>query len=109
MANSVPSYNLTSVFNDPKALENATFSRPLTTDERKTKLRIEEWNAKVGYVKDVLLWVMAIVSVGIFVYICLSLINNPISSADDKKWATSIISSMTTGLIGYLTGKSQKA
>ncbi len=109
MTNSVPSYNVASFLSDPKSLENATFSRPPTTEERKTKLKIEEWNAKVGYVKDLLLWVMAIVSVGIFVYICLSLINNPISSSDDKKWATSIISSMTTGLIGYLTGKSQKA
>lgn len=82
--------------------------KPPTKDERESTLKINELNVKITHLKDVSLWFVSLVAVGIFVYVCLSFINNPLSSMDDKKWAASIISSISTGLIGYLTGRSAK-
>jgi hypothetical protein len=100
--------NVKDFISDPKLLENATFSRIMSPEERKSKLKREERDAFVANLKEIVLSIFALVMTGIFVYICLAIINNPDSSADDKKWATSLITLMASGVIGYLTGKGSK-
>jgi hypothetical protein len=101
-------FNISNAIADPKLLENATFTRRLTPEERKSKIKREEWATAVSYLKDVLIALFAIISAGIFMYLCIAIITDPNSSADDKKWATSILTLMASGTIGYITGKSSK-
>lgn len=49
-----------------------------------------------------------LLGVGIIGYICLQIATDRTASADDKKWATAILTSTVTGGIGYLTGKAKK-
>jgi hypothetical protein len=104
----IPTFNVSDAVANPKLLDNAVFSRPLTPEERKSKIKREEWGALVSHLKDILISLFALVSVSVFIYICVTIINSATSSPDDKKWATSVITLITSGVIGYLSGKASK-
>jgi hypothetical protein len=104
----VPSLNLKDILTNPKLLENLTLSRVMSPEERKSKLRREEREALFSDITKAVIALFALVMVSIFIYLCLSIINTPSASPDDKKWATSLITLMASGVVGYLTGKASK-
>ena len=55
--------------------------------------------------KDVALFSVAIGFVVLMVFLCVETLKSPLTSAEEKKWAMSIISAVTGGLVGYLVKK----
>jgi hypothetical protein len=105
---SLPPIELIKLQESPELLEKAIYRRRETEDERKSRLRQQEWTTKVKLGKDVIISLAALAAGGIVVYICLNVILNPNASPDDKKWATSLVASVASGLVGYLTGKASQ-
>lgn len=58
-------------------------------------------DAKVFNEKVLLLFGIAVVC--FMLYFCISTIQSPISSLDDKKWAQSMLTLVLGGVIGYVT------
>lgn len=58
--------------------------------------------------KDLALFMFALLGAGAIGAYCLWVLIEPSTSADDKKWAQSVLTAIITGLIGYLTGKSAR-
>lgn len=52
--------------------------------------------------KDVALFAVAIGFVMLIVWLCYSTLVSPTATADEKKWAMSVLSAATGGIIGYL-------
>ncbi|MBI3176024.1 MAG: hypothetical protein HYZ25_20070 [Chloroflexi bacterium] len=104
----VPTYNVSDIIANPKLLKEATLARPMTPEERKSSIKLEEWKALVNHVKDIGISLFALIAVSLFIYICISTLYNPAASVDDKKWATSVVTLIASGTVGYLTGKSSK-
>jgi hypothetical protein len=116
---SMPKIDLAELLNDLKQvkypdqfamLESSTVvhRRPETQEERQSRLRQQEWTTKVKLGKDIIISLAALAAGGIVVYICLNIILNPNAGTDDKKWATSLVASVASGLVGYLTGKASQ-
>ena len=57
---------------------------------------------RVRLFKDIILFLVGVGFVGIISYICISTLNSNIATAEEKKWAMSILSAATGGMIGYL-------
>ena len=55
--------------------------------------------------KDVVLFVTALVFVSLIVWLCFHTLDATDSSPDAKRWAQSVLSAATGGLIGYLIKK----
>ena len=55
--------------------------------------------------KDVALFVAALGFAMLIVYLCYSTLTASIATAEEKKWAMSVLSATTGGLIGYLIRK----
>lgn len=62
-------------------------------------------DARLRRTRELVLMVCAVVGAGTFLFICYQTVTNPASSADDKKWATSIITAVVGGLVGALVKK----
>ena len=60
---------------------------------------------RVRLVKDLGLFVFALVSVGAVYWLCYNTVTSPTAGADEKKWAMSILSATAAGLVGYLVRK----
>ena len=60
---------------------------------------------RVRLFKDIALFAVAIGFVIVVAGICVSTLQSPDASADEKKWAMSVISAATGGIIGYLVRK----
>lgn len=65
----------------------------------------ERGEAAVRIFKDVVLFLVGIGFVGCVGWICLEAIISDTSCADEKRWAQSVISAATGGIIGYLVWK----
>jgi hypothetical protein len=63
----------------------------------------EERYVRLG--KDVVLFVVAIGFVVLIAWICYSTLISQTASVDEKKWAMSVLSAATGGIIGYLVRK----
>ena len=64
-------------------------------------------DARVCRGKDIALFTVALVGVLAVAGDCLLLVTR-IGSADDAKWAAPTLTAIVGGLLGYLTGRSQK-
>ncbi len=60
---------------------------------------------KVRLLKDVILFMAAIVAVGAMLVFCFVTMMDETTSPDEKKWAMSMLSGAIGGLLGYLIGK----
>ena len=60
---------------------------------------------RVRLFKDVTLFVVAICFVVLIVWLCYSTLSASSSSAEEKKWAMSVLSAAAGGIIGYLVRK----
>jgi hypothetical protein len=83
-------------FNNPPAHHKLTASveREETPSERNVRL-----------FKDVALFLVAIGFVVLIALLCYNTLISETSTADGKKWAMSVLSASTGGLIGYLVRK----
>ena len=61
-------------------------------------------NSHQSYHIDILL-VFAIVNLSISLYFCWGIVINPESDADNVKFAFALITSIVSGLVGFVTGK----
>lgn len=75
----------------PNHKVNVTVEREETTGERRVRLG-----------KDVALFVLAVVFVGLIVSLCYSTLQDDAASADAKRWAMSVLSAATGGIVGFL-------
>lgn len=64
-----------------------------------------EAERRVRLFKDVALFVVALLFVSVVVWLCFSTLTNAAASPDEKKWAMSVLSAATGGIIGYLVRK----
>lgn len=80
--------------NDLPANATLSIAREETAGERSVRL-----------FKDVVLFVVALVFVGVILWISLRTLLSPTSSADDRKWSMSVLTGAAGGLIGYLVRK----
>lgn len=60
---------------------------------------------RVRLFKDVALFVVAIAFVGLIVSLCYGTLVSATAPAEEKKWAMSVLSAATGGIIGYLLRK----
>ena len=52
--------------------------------------------------KDVVLFLVAIAFVALIVWLCYATLISAAASAEEKKWAMSVLSAATGGIVGYL-------
>ena len=52
--------------------------------------------------KDVALFLVGIGFVILIAWLCYSTLTSPVSSAEEKKWAMSLLSAAAGGIVGYL-------
>lgn len=88
-------------------IDSISWERSLTPEQVQSKTRIMEWDAWNGYITGGLLLLSGIIFSVLSVSFCISVIKNPLTSSEDKKWAMSYLSLFGGGVIGYLTGKSK--
>jgi hypothetical protein len=76
--------------------------------EQAHRHRIEWLDARVQQGKGVLLFVCALGGVGVVLWYCVTTLLAPTTAPEEKKWALSAVTSILSGLIGFLTGKALK-
>ncbi|WGF90567.1 hypothetical protein [Marinivivus vitaminiproducens] len=57
---------------------------------------------RVRLFKDVVMFLVAVGFAVLIVSLCYATLTSPDTSADEKKWAMSVLSAATGGIIGYL-------
>jgi hypothetical protein len=67
-------------------------------DEEKAENRHKRWRSTA-------LFTITLISIIAIYVFCVAIMRDQKSSPEDKKWATAAITSITTGLIGFATGK----
>ena len=82
--------------NNPPADHHVSISmgRSETAGERRVRL-----------FKDVIVFSLAALFVSLIVWQCYATVGAAEASAEDKKWAMSILTAITSGLVGYLIKK----
>ncbi len=76
--------------------------------EREARLELEKANAAHKRRIDFALHVAAFVVVGVALSLCVWAIIRESATAEDKKWATTLLTAIVTGFVGYVTGRSAK-
>jgi hypothetical protein len=111
---SANTFDIAAAVADPGLLERIPFTRQEVVTKRETqeelnsRLKREERTVWVGLAKEVFLFVIALVSVGLIMFLSLNIILSMTATPDDKKWATSMVTLIMGGVVGYITGKSSK-
>ena len=79
-------------------------SKPLAGHQYKASLDREEYPSEryVRLFKDVVVFLLAVILVGIVAFLCCKALLVPGTQPDEQKWAMSILSAMVGGLVGYL-------
>jgi hypothetical protein len=103
-----PSLDLNAVVSNPGLLDTLKFSRPESIEEQEHRLSREWWTMVMQNIREIVLILCTVAGLVVFCWVCIEIIRNPTASADDKKWATSIITLFAGALVGYLTGKNSK-
>lgn len=82
-------------------------SQPPANHRFKFELEREETAAErqLRLFKDFALFLLALGFVGLIAWICVTTLTSVTTSADEKKWAMSILSAATGAVIGYLVRK----
>jgi len=77
---------------------NHKYSVSVEREETQTELNVRLF-------KDVVLFLVAIGFVGLIALLCYNTLSSGTASAEEKKWAMSVLSAATGGIIGYLVRK----
>jgi hypothetical protein len=100
------SLNLGKLESDRYRLSIESLEHPEVRDSR---LRREEADAEHQRHKEVLiLWAILII-VGVVSVICLWIVLIPGYPAENVKWATTLLTMIVSGGLGYMTGRNSKA
>jgi hypothetical protein len=59
----------------------------------------------VRLTKDLVIFLLAATFVGSIFYLAFATVESPIATAEEKKWAMSILSAGAAGMVGYLVRK----
>lgn len=78
------------------------------TAERESRLRIAEADALHLRSKELLIYRLTACIISIAVVLCSWIVLNKGLSNDEGKLALALLTSIVTGLVGYVTGKSSK-
>ncbi|MBW4699176.1 MAG: hypothetical protein KME03_15010 [Aphanocapsa lilacina HA4352-LM1] len=79
-----------------------------TPEDRAARIKREDRKSLFQLIRDTALLFTALgVTVAAFA-ISASLVTNPQTAPDDKKWASALLSLIAGGVLGYWTGKSAK-
>jgi hypothetical protein len=78
-----------------------------TPEEREVRLRQLEKDAAFRRWRDGSLFAVCLAATTVLGYVCVGIVLSVTASPDDKKWATSLITLIVGGIIGFLTGKSR--
>jgi hypothetical protein len=80
------------------------FSTAPPNHQYKASIEREEYPSErfVRLFKDVVLFLAAIVLVGVIAGLCYRALVSPTATPEAQKWAMSILSAMVGGLVGYL-------
>ncbi len=70
--------------------------------EQQHRLHVEKWDAWFRRGERAIGVIALLAGVGLIVWLCYSITSNPKSSADDKKWSTSVLASIVSLGAGYL-------
>jgi heme A synthase len=76
--------------------------------ERSARLEIEKADAAHKRQIDFALHIAAFVVVSVALCLCVWAIVRAEATAEDKKWATTLLTAIVTGFVGYVTGRSTK-
>jgi hypothetical protein len=57
---------------------------------------------------SLLLHVAALTVIGVVVVLCVWMLTHAGAESEDRKWATTLLTSVVTGLLGYVTGRASK-
>ena len=76
--------------------------------EREARLEIEKADAVHKRRIDFALHLAAFVVVGVALCLCVWAIIRADATADERKWATTLLTAIVTGFVGYVTGRSTK-
>lgn len=74
-------------------------------DERKHRLQMERWKTMLDLTRHSILYIAALVLACIVGAVCVNIVLNAAATPDDRKWATAILTSITTALVGFLVGQ----
>lgn len=87
----------------------STFDLNNPPQDHKVSVSVESKETKgelyVRLGKDVALFAVAVSFVILMVYLCVETLKSASASTEEKKWAMSMISAVTGGLVGYLVKK----
>ena len=72
---------------------------------RTARLKREERDAAFERLRQVVLFVVAVFGMVVFAGFCIYVLVAPGFSADDKKWAQTVVSALVAGCAGYTFGK----
>src|SRR4051812_43083620 len=77
-------------------------------EERSARIEIETADAAHKRWIDFALHIAAFVVVGVALILCVWAIVRESSTVEDKRWATTLLTAIVTGFVGYVTGRSAK-
>jgi hypothetical protein len=75
--------------------QNHSYSVSIGRDETRPEMVLR-------LARDLLLFLVAVGFVAVMAWICVEALRSPTASADEKKWAMSVLSAATGGVVGYL-------
>ncbi len=99
--------DLTEIVNNPSFKFSVMTNEDVS--ERETRLRISEADAMHQRQKERLLYRLTFAVIVIVVILCSWVVLRKGLSTDDGKLALALLTSIVTGLVGYVTGKSAKS
>jgi hypothetical protein len=88
-------------------LSTLDFNAPPPNHKVSVSVEREETSSErnVRLFKDVAIFLVAIAFVVLIAVLCYSTLSSPSAAAEEKKWAMSVLSAATGGIIGYLVRK----
>lgn len=99
--------DLTEIVNNPSFKFSVMTNEDVS--ERETRLRISEADAMHQRQKERLLYRLTFAVIVTVVILCSWVVLRKGLSTDDGKLALALLTSIVTGLVGYVTGKSAKS
>lgn len=86
-------------------LEAASFKRPESNEQISSKIRIEEADARLKRIKDLLTFLIGTVMIVALFGICSYLLLQPGTTQDIRAWSMSVLMSIVSSIISYTMGK----
>ncbi len=102
-----PKFDLNKLANEPtKHVEVSISIKPPETDSERThRLQSSDKDKNYERIKDTTLFLVVILGLATILGVCVVLALGHTTSPEDKKWATAVLTSTVTLLLGYLVGK----